>query len=80
MPQSVSSRKVANGVSSPGNSACSAGTSVVSVLVRGVSAEQCAVGFDAAAVDVSIKLDGSSEYQLSLQLFQKIVPSECKQQ
>ena len=51
---------------------------VVSVLVRGVSAEQCAVGFDAAAVDVSIKLDGSSEYQLSLQLFQKIVPSECK--
>ena len=51
---------------------------VVSVLVRGVSAEQCAVGFDAASVDVSIKLDGSSEYQLSLQLFQKIVPSECK--
>ena len=51
---------------------------VVSVLVRGVSAEQCAVGFDAPSVDVSIKLDGSSEYQLSLQLFQKIVPSECK--
>ena len=50
---------------------------VVSVLVRGVSAEQCAVGFDAGSVDVSIKLDGL-EYQLSLQLFQKIVPSECK--
>jgi len=51
---------------------------VISVLAKGVPADAVSVSFERAAVDVTIRLPGSSsEYQLSLSLFAPIAASEC---
>lgn len=51
---------------------------VVSLLARGVAKQAVSVSFGEASVDVAIKLEGGELYELSLHLYQKIVPGECR--
>ena len=51
---------------------------IVSILARNVPKEKVSVDFSESEVDVAIVLESSAEYQLSLSLFHKVVPSECK--
>ena len=51
---------------------------VVSILARNVPKEKVSVDFSESEVDVTIQLDGGSEYLQTLTLFAKVVPSECK--
>lgn len=51
---------------------------VVSVLIRGASADAVSVVYEQAELAVAVKLPGgSAEYQLHLSLFAQIVPTEC---
>jgi len=51
---------------------------VVSLLARGVAKEAVSVSFGEATVDVSIKLEGGELYKLSLHLYQRISPPDCR--
>jgi len=51
---------------------------VVSIFARNVPSDKVSVDFQESDCEVTIVLDSSAEYQLSLSLFHKIVPSECK--
>jgi len=52
---------------------------VVSILAKNVPRERVRVDFSEAEVDVAIKLESSgAEYALSLSLFHRVIPGECK--